>query len=128
MKKINVYDMASRITEHFSPKIIAEVDDHYVKIAKIKGNDIPWHNHEHEDELFYILKGKLTMEIEGQIPFQMGEGDLFVMPKEVHHRVSSVEECSIMLIERTSTKHTGKLTTNITKSIDQQMKPDYPNK
>lgn len=122
MNKMNVNKIASRLTEFFSPKIIAEVEDQYVKIAKIKGQDIPWHNHEHEDELFYILKGKLTMEIEGQLPFEMVKGDVFVVPKRVNHRVSSLEECSIMLIERKSTKHTGNVSTNITKSIAEQMK------
>jgi len=122
MKKINVNEIALQITEYFSPKIIAEVDDQYVKIAKIRGDDIPWHRHENEDELFFILKGKLTMEIEGQLPFQMHEGDLFVVLKGVSHRVNSVEECSVILIERKSTKHTGELTTDITKSIDEQMK------
>jgi mannose-6-phosphate isomerase-like protein (cupin superfamily) len=122
MKKINVDEIASRITEYFSPKIIAEVDDHYVKIAKIRGDKVPWHSHEHEDELFYILKGMLTMEVKGQAPFQMTEGDLFVVPKGINHRIYSDEECTIMLIERKSTRHTGELTTDITKSIAEQKK------
>ena len=122
MKKINVDEIASRITEYFSPKIIAEVDDHYVKIAKIRGDKVPWHSHEHEDELFYLMKGKLSMEIEGQLPFQMVEGDIFVVPKGVSHRVYSIEECCIMLIENKSTKHTGELTTDNTKSIAEQKK------
>ncbi len=122
MKKTNIQEIASRITEYFSPKIITEVDNQYVKIAKIKGDDVPWHDHEYEDELFFILNGKLTMEIEGHLPFQMHVGDIFVVPKGVSHRIYSIEECVIMLIESKSTKHTGELRTSITKSIDQQKK------
>lgn len=122
MKKTNIEEIVSRITEYFSPKIIAEVDEHYVKIAKIRGDDVPWHSHENEDELFYILKGMLTMEVKGQLPCQMHEGDLIVVPKGLSHRVYSIEECVIMLIESKLTKHTGELTTGITKSVEEQMK------
>jgi quercetin dioxygenase-like cupin family protein len=52
-----------------------EVNDQYIKIAKIKGQDLPWHNHEQEDELFYIVAGNLLMEIENELPFTMKEGD-----------------------------------------------------
>ncbi|WP_367171435.1 cupin domain-containing protein [uncultured Tenacibaculum sp.] len=89
-------------------------------MAKIKGEDIPWHNHENEDELFYIIDGSLLMEIENQPSFTMKKGDLFVVPKGVNHRVSSSEDCLIMLNETKSTKHTGDLITPITKSIDNQ--------
>lgn len=117
---INILQEAEKLINYFSPKIISEVNNEYVKLAKIKGEDIPWHNHENEDELFYIIDGSLLMEIENQPSFTMKKGDLFVVPKGINHRVSSSEDCLIMLIETKSTKHTGDLITPITKSIDTQ--------
>ncbi|MHC9087209.1 cupin domain-containing protein [Tenacibaculum sp. IMCC1] len=117
---INILQEAEKLKNYFSPKIISEVNNEYVKLAKIKGENIPWHNHENEDELFYIIDGRLLMEIENQPSFTMKKGDLFVVPRGVNHRVSSSEDCLIMLIETKSTKHTGDLITPITKSIDNQ--------
>ncbi|WP_425658202.1 cupin domain-containing protein [Tenacibaculum ascidiaceicola] len=117
---INIQKEAEKLIDYFSPKIISEVNNEYVKIAKIKGEDIPWHNHENEDELFYIINGTLLMEIENQPSFTMKIGDLYVVPKGINHRVSSSEECLIMLIETKSTKHTGEIITPITKSIEKQ--------
>ena len=117
---INIQKEAKKLIDYFSPKIISEVNNEYVKIAKIKGEDIPWHNHENEDELFYIINGTLLMEIENQPSFTMKTGDLYVVPKGINHRVSSSEECLIMLIETKSTKHTGEIITPITKSIEKQ--------
>ena len=116
----NIKEQLKNIQEYFSPKIITEVNDQYVKIAKIKGQEVPWHNHENEDELFYILEGTLLMEIENETNRTMKPGDMFVVPKGINHRVSSIDTCSIMLIETKTTKHTGKVKSAITKSIQEQ--------
>uniref|UniRef100_UPI00404B05C3 cupin domain-containing protein n=1 Tax=Flavobacterium sp. TaxID=239 RepID=UPI00404B05C3 len=120
--KINIQDAIKNIPEHFSPKIIGEVNDVYVKIVKILGDKVPWHNHKNEDELFYIIEGSLLFEIEGKESFIMKQGDLFIVKKGANHRVSSEEECKIMLIENKTTAHTGEVTSEITKSIDEQRK------
>ena len=117
---MNIPASFSDITEYFSPKIVAEVNNEYVKLAKIKGQEVPWHAHENEDELFYIVSGNLLMELEGKDPFIMETGDLFVVKKGTIHRVSSTEECQIMLIETKTTQHTGDVVSTITKSIEQQ--------
>lgn len=117
---IKVKEEAEKLKKYFSPKIISEVNNQFVKVAKIKGEDVPWHNHDKEDELFYIIEGALLMEIENKPSFTMNTGDLFVVPKGVNHRVSSSEDCLIMLIETKSTKHTGNVKSKITKSISQQ--------
>lgn len=117
---MNLIEQFKDIKHYFSPKIIAEVNDQYVKIAKIKGEDIPWHHHENEDELFYIIEGTLLMEIENETNRTMKTGDVFVVPKGINHRVSSIDECSIMLIETKTTKHTGDIKSAITKSIEEQ--------
>lgn len=119
--KINLMDSFQLLTDYFAPKIIGEVNDVFVKIARIKGEDIPWHNHKDEDELFYIVEGSLLFEIEGQEIFTMNEGDLFVVGRGINHRVSSTEECKILLIENKSTAHTGEVISEITKGIDEQL-------
>ena len=118
---VNVQKELDGIQAYFSPKVVGEVNNQYIKLAKIFGQDIPWHNHENEDECFYIIKGELCMEIENEAPFTMKKGDLFVVKKGVNHRVSAEKECFIMLVEPKSTEHTGKVKSPITKSIHEQL-------
>ncbi len=117
---MNLKNQFKSVEKYFSPKVIGEVNDVFVKVAKIKGEEVPWHAHEHEDELFYVVAGQLLMEIEGEESFTMQTGDLYIVPKGVRHRVSSEEECQIMLIENKSTTHTGDVVSPITKSIEEQ--------
>ena len=119
--KINLMDSFQQLTDYFAPKIIGEVNDVFVKIAMIKGEDIPWHSHKDEDELFYIVEGNLLFDIEGQESFTMNEGDIFIVGRGINHRVSSTKECKIMLVENKSTAHTGEIITEITKSINEQL-------
>ena len=119
---MNIQQHLSKINAYFSPKVIGEVNDTYVKLAKIKGEDIPWHNHENEDEAFFILDGELLFEEEGKTSFLMKKGDFYVVKKGVNHRVSATDECHIMLIENKTTAHTGEVESAITKSIEEQLK------
>ncbi|MGB5172149.1 MAG: cupin domain-containing protein [Eudoraea sp.] len=96
------------------------MNDVYIKIVKILGEKVPLHNHVNEDELFYILEGALEMEIENRPPFQMNKGDLYIVKRGVTHKVSSKEECHLMLIENKTALHTGNVTSEITKSIEEQ--------
>ena len=118
---MNLITEFKKVENYFSPRIIGEVNDQYIKIAKIKGQEVPWHKHEKEDELFYIIQGSLLMEIENQPELIMEKGDLFVVPRDVNHRVSSIEDCLIMLIESKTTEHTGNVKSAITKSINEQI-------
>ena len=124
MPAIKPLKHAAALTAYFSPQVIAEVNDVYVKVARIKGDEIPWHNHAREDELFFILEGSLLFEIEGEDPFSMEPGDLFVVRRGVDHRVSSVEECSILLIENKTTEHLGDTKSELAKSVEEQLR-DY---
>lgn len=118
---MNVFEAFKGINEYFSPRVIAEIEDSYVKLARIKGDDIPWHSHDNEDELFFVLSGQMTIELESGEKIIMKEGDLYVVPKRVKHRVYSEEECRIMLLEKKSTLHTGDIKTEISKAIDDQL-------
>lgn len=118
---MNVLEKIELLEDYFSPKIIGEVNDVFIKIVKILGNKVPWHIHENEDELFYILEGELLFEMEGEHSFTMKTGDVFIVPKRIKHRVSSNAVCKIMLIEPKTTLHTGSTKVDITKSIDKQV-------
>ncbi|MEW5924199.1 MAG: cupin domain-containing protein [Candidatus Zixiibacteriota bacterium] len=110
-----------QLKTYFSPKVIGEVNDVYVKVTKVKGDDVPWHTHDNEDELFYIVKGSLVMQIENQDDFTLGQGELYIVGKGVKHRVHSDQECWILLIEPKVTKHTGDVKSTITRSIEEQL-------
>lgn len=119
--KLNLKDQFTGISDYFSPKVIGEVNDAYVKIAKIKGDELPWHDHKNEDEMFLIVEGSLLMEVEGMEAFTMNEGDMYIVKKGIQHRVSAKEECKIMLIENKTTAHTGEVKSTITKDIKDQL-------
>jgi mannose-6-phosphate isomerase-like protein (cupin superfamily) len=112
-------DVAASLTEFWSPRIIAEVDDVYVKVAKIRGT-LTWHKHENEDELFLILKGQLRIEMEDRV-VELSEGEMFVVPRNVSHNPVAEQECHVLLIERKSTQHTGEVVIPKTRSVAEQL-------
>jgi len=113
--------VAASLTELWSPRVIGEVDDAYIKVAKVHGS-LAWHSHENEDELFLVLKGHLRIELEGST-VELGEGEMFIVPKGVRHNPVAEEECQLMLIERKSTLHTGTVATEKTRSLAEQLRP-----
>lgn len=113
--------IAASLTEFWSPRVVGEVDDAYVKVAKVQGS-LAWHSHEAEDELFLVLKGRLRIEMENGA-VDLGEGEMFIVPKGVRHNPVAGEECHLLLIERKSTKHTGDVATNKTRSLAEQLRP-----
>ncbi len=113
--------VAASLTEFWSPRVVAEVDDAYIKVARVHGS-LAWHSHDNEDELFLILKGHLRIELEdGAV--ELDEGQMYVVPKGVRHNPVAEQECHIMLIERKTTKHTGDVVTDKTRSLDEQLRP-----
>jgi mannose-6-phosphate isomerase-like protein (cupin superfamily) len=118
---VSPQQIASSLTEHWSPRVVAELDDSFVKVAKVQGS-LTWHSHDNEDELFYILKGSLTIEMEDKTVV-LREGDAYVVPKGVRHNPIAEHECHIMLIERKSTLHTGTEVTDKTRSLAEQLRP-----
>jgi mannose-6-phosphate isomerase-like protein (cupin superfamily) len=120
-KPISPASIAAALTELWSPRVIAEVDDSYIKIAKVQGT-FGWHTHADEDELFLILKGHLRIEME-EGPVDLAAGEIFVVPKGTRHNPVADEECHLMLIERKSTLHTGDTITGRTRSLADQLRP-----
>jgi len=105
MEKVNLAAKLSRFSEHWSPKIVAELNGQHVKLAKLKGEFV-WHHHDDEDELFLVIKGRLRMELRsGDITIE--EGEFLVVPRGVEHRPVADEEVHVLLFEPASTLNTG---------------------
>ncbi|MEE8192337.1 MAG: cupin domain-containing protein [Gemmatimonadales bacterium] len=105
VEKINLTDKLSQFDEHWSPRIVAELNGQHVKLAKVKGAFV-WHHHEHEDELFYVLKGRLTIEFRDR-SIELGPGECLVVPRGVEHRPVAEEETHILVFEPAGTLNTG---------------------
>jgi mannose-6-phosphate isomerase-like protein (cupin superfamily) len=107
------------VTEFWSPKVVGQVNDQYIKVAKLKG-ELAWHKHDHEDEMFHVVKGRLVIQFEDNT-VELEEGDFCVVPKGVMHNPVAEDECWIVLIETVTTQHTGDIETPLTKTIEQQL-------
>lgn len=114
--------IAAGLTELWSPRVVGEVDDHYVKVAKVHGT-LDWHRHADEDELFLVLQGRLRLDFEGGDAVVLEPGTFHVVPKGVLHRPVAEDECLLLLFERKSTRHTGDTVTAHTRSIEDQLRP-----
>ena len=105
MEVINVKDKFDLFSEHWSPRIIGQLNGQDVKIAKVKGEFV-WHNHKDEDEMFYIIKGSLKIDFEDGMR-TLNEGEMLIIPRGIEHKPIAEEEVWLMLFEPQETKHTG---------------------
>ena len=117
MKKINLASKYKRIKEHWSPKVVAEMNDYQFKLAKIK-NDFIWHSHEDTDETFIVIEGKISIEFEDET-IELSEGEMIVVPKGKKHRPYADEEAKIMLIEPKGVRNTGDIVSDLTSDDNQ---------
>jgi len=107
MEKINLASKLSLFSEHWSPKIVGELNGQLVKLVKFKGPFV-WHHHDNEDELFYVVKGNFDMEFQDKT-VTINEGEFIIVPKGIEHRPNAREECEVMLFEPASTLNTGNI-------------------
>ncbi|MBK9209003.1 MAG: cupin domain-containing protein [Anaerolineales bacterium] len=105
MQVINVAQKFSLFNEHWSPRIVGELNDSHVKLAKLHGEFV-WHQHENEDEMFLIVKGKLLIKLRDR-DLWLNEGEFVIIPKGVEHCPVAEEEVHVMLLEPKSTLNTG---------------------
>ncbi len=109
MEKVNLAQKFSLFTEHYSPKIVGELNDAYVKLVKCEG-DFMWHHHENEDEMFFVVKGALRMRVRenaAECEFIVNPGEFIIIPRGVEHFPSADEETHVMLLEPRTTLNTG---------------------
>lgn len=105
MEKINFEEKFKLFNEYWSPRIIGEVNDSYIKIAKFRG-EFTWHTHENEDEMFYVIKGILTIKFRDK-DIKLEDGDSIIIPKGIEHLPVADDEVHVLLIEPKSTLNTG---------------------
>ncbi len=109
--KVSLEEKLALFSEPYSPKIIGEVNDLHVKVVKIQGEFV-WHHHENEDELFYVVKGALRMQVREagtEQEFTIRPGEFIVIPRGIEHLPSAEEETHVMLLEPKTTLNTGNL-------------------
>ena len=112
IEKISLAEKLSRFGDHWNPRIVAELNGQQVKLTKFQGEFI-WHAHEHEDELFLVLKGRFRMEFRDHA-VEVGEGEMIVVPRGVEHRPVAQDEVHVLLFEPASTLHTGGVESELT--------------
>ncbi|MBK8160449.1 MAG: cupin domain-containing protein [Rhodospirillaceae bacterium] len=117
---IDLLTAAEALTDYWSPRIVAQVNDQYVKVAKLRGSFV-WHAHADEDELFHVLRGHLRIEYQDRPTVDLPAGSIHVVPRGVQHNPVAVAECWIVLIEPVTTRHTGATESPLSKTIAQQL-------
>jgi len=119
LNPVNFTEALKSVSEHWSPRVLGRVNDQYIKVAKVKGQ-LVWHKHDHEDEMFLVVYGKLKIELEGR-SVTLNPGDFYVIPKNTLQNPVAEEEVGLVLIETVSTKHTGDVVDPRTKTIEKQL-------
>ncbi len=105
MEKVNLAEKFSLFNEHWSPKIVSELNGHQVKLVKFQGEFV-WHKHDVEDELFFVVKGSFIMELRNK-NIELNEGEFFIVPRGIEHKPVAEKEVWVMLFEPASTLNTG---------------------
>ena len=116
MDKINLKEKLSKFSDHWSPKVIAEMNDYQFKLVKIQGEFV-WHNHDDTDETFIVIEGEMKIEFENET-VELREGDMFVVPKGIEHKPWAENECKVMIIEPRGVVNTGNSEGDLTASND----------
>ena len=114
IESINLSEKFSKFSKEWTPYIIGELNNQYVKLCKLKGNFV-WHKHDKEDELFMVFKGTLYMDFRNQETVEVKEGEILIVPKGIEHRPRTNGEIVFnLLFEPMSTEHTGNIDNELT--------------
>lgn len=113
MEKINLREKLAGFSDHWNPRIVAELNGQHVKLVKFVGPFV-WHHHENEDELFLVVKGRFRMELRDK-DIWLEEGDFLVVPRGVEHRPVAEEEVHVLLFEPATTLNTGNVRNEVTR-------------
>jgi mannose-6-phosphate isomerase-like protein (cupin superfamily) len=119
MEKVNLAEKFKLFQEHWSPKIVGEVNNCYLKLVKFKGEFV-WHHHDVEDEMFMVIRGRFVMKLKDR-DVQLEEGEFIVIPHGVEHMPVADEEVEVLLIEPKSTLNTGNVSNDRTVEVLQQI-------
>ena len=114
MEKVNIAKCFEEFEDLFSPKIVADLNGQQVMLVRCEGNKVPWHTHENEDEMFYVIEGVLEV-YEKQKKVSLQPGEFYIVERGIEHRVVPVGHVKLMLFEPAEIAHTGKVKSEITK-------------
>ena len=112
MEAVNLLEKFDLLNEYWSPRLVGELNNQAVKIAKLKGEFI-WHHHENEDEMFFVIKGELIIKLKDQ-DILLNENEFFIIPKGTEHKPIAKDEVWVMMFEPISTINTGNIKSDIT--------------
>lgn len=119
-KAISIDQCFTKFNDTFSPKIVAELNGQHVKLVRVKGDKVPWHTHDNEDEMFYVLEGILdVLTRDGTV--EVGANEFYIVPRGVEHKVIARGDVRLMLFEPAGIEHTGKVRAEITKDRDERL-------
>ena len=116
MDTINLKEKLGKFSDHWSPKVIAELNDYQFKLVKIQGEFV-WHNHPDTDEVFIVIEGSMNIEFENET-VQLNEGEMLVVPKGIEHKPYADFECKVMLVEPRGVVNTGDAESELTADND----------
>jgi mannose-6-phosphate isomerase-like protein (cupin superfamily) len=105
MEKININEKLNTFGEYWSPKIVGDINESYVKLVKLKGEFV-WHMHENEDEMFLVIRGRLVIKLRTE-DINLNEGEFFIIPRGIEHMPVAENEVHVMLLEPKTTLNTG---------------------
>lgn len=106
MEKASLAEKFARISEHWRPKVVARLNGQELKLVKICG-EFPWHTHHHEDEMFLVWRGSMTVEYRDRAAIELHEGELCVVPRGIEHRTLAKSEAEVIIFEPENTRNTG---------------------
>ena len=118
MEKINLRDKLSKFSEHWTPKVVSEMNDYQFKLVKIEGEFV-WHEHSDTDEAFIVIEGSMRIEFEGAETVELSKGEMLVVPRGVRHKPCADQECHVMLVEPRGVANTGEAESNLTAPNDE---------
>ena len=117
---VNIEDCFERFHDTFTPKIVGELNGQYVMLVRCEGDKVPWHTHDDEDEMFFVLEGELDI-LEGDETIKVHAGEFYIVPRGIEHRVVPHGHVKLMLFEPAGIAHTGNVRSDITKDRYDQL-------
>ena len=114
MQAVNIEECFEKFHDTFSPKIVGELNGQYVMLVRCEGDKVPWHTHDHQDEMFLVLDGVLDI-LEGNKTFTVNAGEFYIVRRGLEHRVVPRGHVKLMLFEPANISHTGNVESEITK-------------
>lgn len=117
--KVNLADRLRQFTEHWSPRIVGELNGQQVKLVKLEGEFV-WHHHEHEDELFLVIKGHLSIHLRDRV-VELDQGEFFIVPRGVEHKPVAAAEAHVLLLEPATTLNTGNVRNQLTVEMPERL-------